>query len=54
MINIGSVNVLSPVQWQAINWVIDDLLSMESLGLNFSEILIEFENFSVKKINLKM
>ena len=45
---------LSPVRRQAITWTNADLLSIRPLGTNFSEILIEIQNFSFTKIHLKV
>ena len=46
---IGSDNGLSPGSWTNAG-----ILSIESLGTNFSEILIEIYTFSFKKMHLKM
>ena len=51
---IGSDNGLSPNQRQAIIWTNDGILLIETLGTNFSEILIEIHTFSFKKMHLKM
>ena len=51
---IGSDNGLSPNQRQAIIWTNDGILLVETLGTNFSEILIEIHTFSFKKMHLKM
>ena len=51
---IGSDNGLSPGQHQAIIWTNAGILSIGPLGANFSEILIEIQTFSLKKIRLKM
>ena len=51
---IGSDNGLSPEQRQAIIWTNAGILLIGPLGTNFSEILIEFQTFSLKKIRLKM
>ena len=52
--NNGSDNGLSCGQHQAIIWTIACLLSVEILGTNLSEILIEIQTFLFKKINLKI
>ena len=51
---IGSDNGLSPGRLQAIIWPNGGILLIESLGSNFSEILIAIKTFSFKKMNLKM
>ena len=51
---IGSDNGLSPLRRQAIIWTNDGILLIGPLGTNFSEILIEIDTFSFKKIHLKM
>ena len=51
---IGSDNGLSPERRQAIIWTITGILLIEPLGTNFSEILIEINAFSFKKMHLKM
>ena len=51
---IGSDNGLSPDQHQANNWTNAGISLIEPLGTNFSEILIEIETFSLKKIRSKM
>ena len=56
-VSIGSGNQvmgLLLVRRQAITWTNADLLSIGPLGTNFSEILIEIQNFSHRKMNLKM
>ena len=53
-VSIGSGNVLSPIQLQAITWTNAHLLSIGSLRTNFSEIQIEIQSFSFKKMHLKM
>ena len=53
-VRIGSGNGLSPVWRQAITWTNAALLSIGSLGTNFSEILIKTQNFSFTKMHLKM
>ena len=50
---IGSDNGLSPVRHQTINWTNAGILSIEPLGTNVSEILIEIQIFSFKKMHLK-
>ena len=54
LIIIGSDNGLSPGRRQAIIWTNVGILLIGSLGTNFSEILIEIQTFSLKKIHLKM
>ena len=51
---IGSDNGLSPERRQAIIWTDAGILLIGRLGTNFSEILIEIQTFSLKKIHLKM
>ena len=51
---VGSDNGLSPERRQAIIWTNAGILVIGSLGTNFSEILIEIQTFSLKKIRLKM
>ena len=51
---IGSDNGLSPERRQAIIWTNAGILLIGPLGTNFSEILIETQTFSLKKIRLKM
>ena len=51
---IGSDNGLSPEQRQAIIWTNAGILLIGPLGTNFSEILIEIQTFSLRKIRLKM
>ena len=51
---IGSDNGLSPAWCQAIIWTNAGILLIGPLGTNFSEILIEIQTFSLKKIRLKM
>ena len=48
---IGSDNGLSPGQRQAIIWTNAGILLIGHLGTNFSEILIEINTFSFKKID---
>ena len=52
--SIGSDNCLSPGRHKAIIWINAGLLLIGPLGTNFSEILIEINTFSFKKIHLKM
>ena len=51
---IGSDNGLLPERHQAIIWTNAGILLIGPLGTNFSEILIEIQTFSLKKIRLKM
>ena len=51
---IGSDNSLSPERRQAIIWINAGILLIGPLGTNFSEILIEIQAFSFKKMRLKM
>ena len=51
---IGSDNGLSPGRHQAIIWTNAEILSMRTLGANFSEILIEIHIFSFKKTHFSM
>ena len=51
---IGSDNGLLPGRCQAITWTNAGILLIRSLGTNFSEILIEIDTFSYKKMHLKM
>ena len=51
---IGSDNGLAPGRRQAIIWTDAGILSIGSLGTNFSEILITIHTFSFKKIYLNM
>ena len=51
---IGSDNGLSPERRQAIIWTNAGILLIGPLETNFSEILIEIQTFSLKKIHLKM
>ena len=50
---IGSDNGLSPQRRQTIIWTNAGMLLIGTLGTNFSEILIEIQTFSLKKICLK-
>ena len=51
---IGSDNDLLPQRGQAIIWTNAGILLIWPLGTNFSEILIEIQTFSLRKIRLKM
>ena len=51
---IGSDNGLSPGRCQAIIWTNAGILLIGLLGTNLSEILIEIDTFSFKKMHLKM
>ena len=51
---ISSDNGLSPGQSQAIIWINAGILLIGPLGTNFSEILIEIDTISFKKMHLKM
>ena len=51
---IGSDNGLSPGRRQAIIWTNAGISSIGHMGTNFSEIVIEIQTFSFKKIHLKM
>ena len=51
---IGSDNGLSPSRHQAIIWTNAGILLIRPSGTNFSEILIEIDVFSFKKMQLKM
>ena len=54
LMSIGSDNGLSPRRRQAIIWTNAAILLIGTLGKQFSEILIEMQTFSLKKIRLKM
>ena len=54
LVIIGSDNGLSPGRRQAIIWTNAGLLSIGTLETNFSEIPIELQTFSFKKMHLKM
>ena len=54
LIIIGSDNGLSPGWRQAIIWTNAGILLIGTLGTNFSEILIEIQTFSFKKLRLKV
>ena len=51
---IGSDYGLSPGRHQAITWTNVGILLFGPLGTNFSEMFIEINTFSFKKIHLKM
>ena len=51
---IGSGNGLTPVRCQATTRSNADLSSIGLLGTNFSDVWIKIEEFSFKKIHLKM
>ena len=51
---IGSDNGWSPGRRQTIIWTNTGILLIGPLGTNFSEISIEIQTFSLKKIRLKM
>ena len=51
---IGSDNGLSPGRRQAIIWTNAEIQLIQTLGTNFSEILIGIQTFSFKKMHLKM
>ena len=51
---IASGNGLSPVRRQATTWTNADLLLIGPSETHFSEISIEIQTFSLKKIRLKM
>ena len=51
---IGSDYGLSPSRRQAIIWTNAGMLLIGPLGTNFTEILIEIQTFSFKKMHLKM
>ena len=51
---IGSDNGLSPERRQAIIWTNAGILLIGPLGTNFSEIFIEIQAFSFKKMHLKI
>ena len=51
---IGYDNGLSPGRRQAIIWTIAGILLIGPLETNFSEILIEIQTFSFKKMHFKM
>ena len=51
LITIGSDNGLSPAGRQAIIWNSAGILLIRPLGTNFSEILLEVDTFSFKKMH---
>ena len=51
---IASDNGLSPGRRQAIIWTNDGILLIGPMGTNFSEMLIEINTFSFKKMSLKV
>ena len=51
---IGSDNGLSPSRRQAIIWTNAEILLIRPSGTNLSEILIEIDVFTFKKVHLKM
>ena len=51
---IISDNCLSPSQRQAIIWTNTEILLIQTLGANFSEILSKIHTFSLKKMHFKM
>ena len=53
-VNTGSDNGLAPIRRQAIIWTNAGLLSIGPSGTNISEILIKIQNFSFKKMHLKI
>ena len=52
--NIGSDNGFSPHRYRAIIWTNDGILLIGPLGPNFSEILIDIQPLSFKKMHFKM
>ena len=54
LVGVGSGNGLSPVRRQAIIGTNVGLLSIGALETNISEIWIEIQNFSLKKMHLKI
>ena len=52
--NIGSDNGLSPRRRQAIIWTNAGIFLIRTFGTNLSEIVIEIQTFSLKKMRLKM
>ena len=52
--NIGSDSGLSPGMCQAIIWINAGIMSIQTLGTHFNEILSEIHIFSFMKIHLKM
>ena len=53
LVIISSGNGLSPIPRQAITWTNAGLLSIELMGIHFSEIQIGILSFSFKKMHLK-
>ena len=51
---IGKIYGLLHINYQAIIWTNIDIMSMGPTGTNFSEILIKTQNFSFKKMALKV
>ena len=51
---IGSYNGLLPGWHQAIIWTNDGMLLIGPLGTNFNEFFIKIQQFSFKKVHLKM
>ena len=51
---IGSGNGLAPAWCQAIAWTNADSLSIESLGINFSEVWLKIQQYLYNKMDLKM
>ena len=54
MIIIGPYNGMWPGRCQASIWTHTGILLIGSLGINFSEILIDINKFSIKKMHLKI
>ena len=54
LVIIGSDNDLLPGRREAIIWTNAVILLIGPLGTNFSEILIEIQTFSFKKMHLKL
>ena len=54
LVNIGLGNGLVPNRHQAISSTNAELLPIELIEINFSEILIKIKTFSLKKMHLKM
>ena len=54
MIITGSDNDLLPDRHQAIIWTNAGIFLIGHLGINFSEIVMEINTFSFKKMHLKM
>ena len=52
--SIGSDNGLSPGRRQAIIWTNAGILLIGPLGTNFSQIVIEIQTFSLRKMRLKI